>query len=73
MNPRQQSMLIGALVGAALGAVGGYLFTRNLDDTPERGETLAVATRSVSAGDVVKLIIAVMAVLRGVAELGDRD
>lgn len=72
MNPRQQSMLIGALIGAALGAVGGYLFTRNLDETPERGETLAIATRSVNAGDAVKLIIAILAVLRGIAELGDR-
>jgi hypothetical protein len=72
MNPRQKSIIIGAILGAGLGALGGYLFTRGVDMTPEGEESQALALRPVRAGDVVRLIIAVLGVLRGVAELGDR-
>ena len=73
MNARQKSLVIGAILGAALGAVGGYLFTRGLDVT--RGgseEPDALSLKSVPPGEVVKLFIAIMAVLRGIAELGER-
>jgi hypothetical protein len=72
MNPRQKSILVGAIVGAGLGALGGYLFTRGVDMSAEGEESQALALRSVRSGDVVRLIIAVLGVLRGVAELGDR-
>jgi len=72
MNPKQKSMLIGAVIGAALGAVGGYLFTRGLElpreDEPARGLSL----RKVPPGEMVALFIAIMGVLRGLAELGER-
>ena len=73
MNPRQQSIVVGAILGAGLGALGGYLFARNMDMDLAAGgeESRALAVRSVHAGDVVKLIIAVLGVLRGVAELAD--
>jgi uncharacterized membrane protein (UPF0136 family) len=73
MNPKQQSIIAGAILGAGLGALAGYLFTRNLDMemTAEGEQSRALAFRSVRAGDVVKLIIAVLGVLRGVAELAD--
>jgi hypothetical protein len=73
MNPKQQSIIIGAILGAGLGALGGYLFTRNMDLTREGEESRALAIRSVGAGDVVKLIISVLGVLRGIAELAPRD
>jgi NhaP-type Na+/H+ or K+/H+ antiporter len=75
MNPRQQSIIVGAILGAGLGALGGYLFTRNMDMdvTLEGEESMALATPSVHAGDVVKLVISVLAVLRGIAELADRN
>jgi hypothetical protein len=68
MNPKQESILIGAIIGAGLGALAGYLFTRDLDESGEE-ESLAVVARSVHAGDVIKLIIAIMGVLRGVSAL----
>ena len=72
MNPKQKSLIVGAIFGAALGALGGYLFTRGLELPREEEEPQSVSLRSVPPGDMVKLFIAVMAVLRGVAELGER-
>ncbi len=71
MNARQKSLIIGAVVGATLGALGGYLFSRGVEATREKGGG-SLSLRSVPAGEVVKLFIAVMAVLRGIAELGER-
>jgi hypothetical protein len=71
MNAKQKSMIIGAILGAALGAAGGYLFTRGLDMSPEKGSQ-ELSLRSVPPGEMVKLVIAIMAVLRGIAELGER-
>jgi hypothetical protein len=71
MNAKQKSMIIGAILGAALGAVGGYLFTRGLD-VPREDEPQALSLRSVPPGEMVKLLIAIMGVLRGIAELGER-
>ena len=73
MNVKQKSLLLGAILGAAMGAAGGYLFTRGLDlprDEEEQPDQLSL--KSVPPGEMVKLLIAIMAVLRGIAELGER-
>jgi len=72
MNFKQKSIIVGAILGAAMGALGGYLFTRGLDLPREEEEPQGLSLRSVPPGEVVKLFIAVMAVLRGLAELGER-
>lgn len=72
MNPKQKSIIVGAILGAALGALGGFLFTRGLELPREDEEPQGLSLRSVPPGEMVKLLIAVMAVLRGVAELGER-
>ena len=72
MNARQKSMIIGAILGAAMGALGGYLFTRGMDLPREDEEPEGLSLRSVPPGEMVKLFIAIMTVLRGVAELGER-
>lgn len=72
MNPKQKSMIIGAVLGAVLGGLGGYLFTRGLDLPRIEEEEQGLSLRSVPPGEMVKLFISVMGVLRGVAELGER-
>jgi hypothetical protein len=72
MNAKQKSMIIGAILGGALGAAGGYLFTRGLD-LPRRDEkSQELSLRSVPPGEMVRLLISIMGVLRGIAELGER-
>jgi hypothetical protein len=72
MNLRQKSLIGGALLGAVLGAVGGYLFTRGLDMPREEEEAQGITLKSIPPGEMVKVFIAVMVVLRGIAELGER-
>jgi hypothetical protein len=72
MNSKQKSIIIGVVLGAAMGAVGGYLFTRGLDLPREEEEPQGLSLRSVPPGEMVKLFIAILGVLRGVAELGER-
>jgi hypothetical protein len=71
MNPKQQSVIIGAVAGAAIGAVAGFLFTRGLELPREEEESRGLSLRRIPPGAVVSLFIAVMGVLRGVAELGE--
>ena len=68
----QQGIVIGAAIGAVLGALAGFLFTRNYEQLTEGEEIQALSLRSVPAGDMVKLFIAILGVLRGIAELGER-
>jgi hypothetical protein len=70
MNTKQKSLIIGAVLGAALGAVGGFLFTRGLDVPREEEEGFSLT--SLPPGAVVALLISIMAVLRGIAELGEQ-
>lgn len=70
MNTQQKSLIVGAILGATLGALGGYLFTRGLDVPREEEEGFSLS--SLPPGAVVALLIAVMSVLRGIAELGEQ-
>ena len=70
MNTQQKSLIVGAILGATLGVLGGYLFTRGLDVPREEEEGFSLS--SVPPGAMVSLLIAVMSVLRGIAELGEQ-
>jgi len=70
MNTQQKSVIVGAILGATMGALGGYLFTRGLDMPREEEEGFSLS--SLPPGAIVSLIISVMAVLRGIAELGEQ-
>jgi hypothetical protein len=72
MNPRTKSMFLGALIGAAFGALGGYLFARSATAGLEETEERELSLQGVAPGEMVKLAISIMGVLRGVAELGQR-
>ena len=71
MNPKQKSVIIGAVLGAALGALAGFLFTRGVELPRDEFEAQGLSLKTVPPGDMVKLAIAIMGVLRGVAELGE--
>jgi hypothetical protein len=72
MNLKQRSIIVGAVLGAGLGALGGYLFTRGVEmPGNEQGEE-EVSLQALPPGELVKIFIAIMGVLRGVAELGER-
>jgi hypothetical protein len=72
VNTRQKSIVVGAILGAALGALAGFLFTRGLDIPREDEEPQGLSLRSVPPGEMVKVFIGILGVLRGVAELGER-
>jgi hypothetical protein len=72
MNPRNKSLIVGAILGAALGALGGYLFSRGLDLPREEEQTRGLSLKAVPPGEMVRVFISVMGVLRGIAELGER-
>lgn len=72
MNSKQKSLIIGAVLGGVMGALGGYLFTRGLDLPREEEEETGLSLRSVPPGEMVRLFISIMGVLRGIAELGER-
>jgi hypothetical protein len=72
MSAKQKSMIIGAILGAGLGVLGGYLFTRGLELPREDEEPQGLSLKSIPPGEMVKVFIATLAVLRGVAELGER-
>jgi hypothetical protein len=71
MTRIQRSLIIGALVGAALGVVGGYLFSRGMDLAEEENRSRSLSLRSVPPRQAVGLFTAVLAVFRGIAELGE--
>jgi hypothetical protein len=72
MNIQQKSLIFGAIFGAALGALGGYLFTRGLELPRDEEESRGISLRSLPPGALVSLTIAIMGVLRGIAELGEQ-
>jgi hypothetical protein len=72
MNTKQKSVIVGAIFGAALGALAGFLFTRGLEVPREEEEDQGLNLSSLPPGAVVALFIAIMGVLRGVAELGEQ-
>jgi membrane protein YqaA with SNARE-associated domain len=69
MTIRQKSLIAGALLGAVLGGVAGWLFSRGYEmPRPEK----AGVKHQVPPADIAKLGLSIMTVLRSVAELGER-
>ena len=66
MNLRNKTLVIGGLVGSALGILAAWLYVRATRETEVR-ET----TQPVPPGKMVKLGLSVMEVLRQVTALGE--
>jgi hypothetical protein len=64
-NWKPRALLIGALIGAAVGVGAAYLFVQQAE---REG-----STPSISAGEGVKLGLLVLGLLRSVAVLGEGD
>lgn len=70
MTRQQKIVIAGAILGGAIGAVGGALFSRGVEESPNRLEN--VSLKSLPTGDIVRLVISILAVLRSIAELGQK-
>ncbi len=61
MNVRTRALVFGGVIGALLGALGGWLyFNANVQVDEEEEEALEPPT----AGDALKLVLGVLGVLR---------
>jgi hypothetical protein len=64
MNWKSKTMLIGAVVGTAVGIIGAMILIQQAEKTETRPQ--------LSAGDGVKVGLSLLAVLRLLADLGMR-
>jgi len=67
MNSRNKTLIIGGLVGSALGVLAAWLFVR------AAREDEAKPPEAVPPGKMVKLGLSIMEVLRQVAALGEGE
>lgn len=65
MNTRSRSLLIGAGVGVALGLLGGLLYYNANVEVNEEGAELLEAP---VPGDIIKMVLATLGVLRLITE-----
>ena len=67
MNSRNKTLIIGGLVGSALGILAAWLYVR------AAREEEAVSSQTVPPGKMVKLGLSIMEVLRQVTALGEGE
>jgi hypothetical protein len=67
MNSRNKALIIGGLVGSALGVLAAWLYIR----APREEEE--APSKAVPPGKMFKLGLSIMEVLRQVATLGERE
>jgi len=76
MGSRTKALIIGAAAGAALGVAAAWLFIRSVEEEAlaieETGEG-AVAPRTIGVGQVVRLGVSILAVLRQIIDLGREE
>lgn len=76
MGSRTKALIIGCVAGAALGVAAAWLFVRSVEEetlaVEETGEG-AVAPRTIGVGQLVRLGVSILAVLRQVIDLGREE
>jgi hypothetical protein len=78
MSSRTKALIIGSVAGAALGVAAAWLFMRSVE---EEAEELAiegaveggVAPRAIGVGQVVRLGVSILGVLRQIVDLGREE
>lgn len=66
-NWRTRTLLTGGIVGSLLGVAAAYLYVRAAEESAEDGELRPMPTR-----DAVKLGMALLAMVRQIAEMGSQ-
>ncbi len=77
MGSRMKALIIGGVAGAALGVAAAWLFMRSVEEEEalaieEAGE-VAVVPRTIGVGQVVRLGISILGVLRQIVDLGRQE
>jgi hypothetical protein len=79
MDSRTRALIIGGLAGAALGVAAAWLFIRSVEEEEAlaievegEGEE-AVAPRAIGVGQVVRLGVSILGVLRQIVDLGREE
>lgn len=70
MDIKQKSILIGAVMGGTIGGLAGMLFARGLE-TPTGRELRNVSFRDLAGSELIRIVIATIALVRSIAELGE--
>jgi len=78
MGSRMRALILGGVAGAALGVAAAWLFLRSVEEEKEvlaveGAEEGAVAPRSIGAGQVVRLGVSILGVLRQIVDLGREE
>jgi hypothetical protein len=77
MGSRMRALIIGAAAGAALGVTAAWLFMRSVEEEEalaiEGAAEEAVAPRTIGVGQVVRLGVSILAVLRQIVDLGREE
>jgi hypothetical protein len=77
MSSRTKALVIGSVAGAALGVAAAWLFIRSVEEDEalaieEAGEG-EVAPRTIGVGQVVRLGVSILGVLRQIVDLGREE
>ncbi len=77
MGSRMKALIIGCVAGAALGVAAAWLFIRSVEEEEtlaiEGAAEGAVAPRSIGVGQVVRLGVSILGVLRQIIDLGREE
>jgi len=77
MGSRMKALIIGGVAGAALGVAAAWLFIRSVEEEEtlaiEGAVEEAVAPRSIGVGQVVRLGVSILGVLRQIIDLGREE
>lgn len=77
MGSRTKALIIGGVAGAALGVAAAWLFIRSVEEEEalaiEEAAEGAVAPRSIGAGQVMRLGVSILGVLRQIIDLGREE
>jgi len=77
MASRTKALIIGGVAGAALGVAAAWLFMRSIEEEEalaiEGAAEGVIAPRTIGVGQVVRLGVSILGILRQIVELGRQE